>query len=124
MTQASRRNPGARARAEVQILADPDRTVREIAAAAMCSAETVWVARRALAHNGPVGNDVFRQKLRAMPDDPHADRAMTDPANRAARLYSEPPDEIEDFCPGCTPEWAGGSWRHDRACVFAARQKA
>lgn len=112
------RNPGAYARAAQQLALDPARSTRDLAQAAACSDQTVLVARRAARpHNGSVGNQ-FTSKLRVMPGDPHASRAMQDPHNREPALYHDRPDSIELECPGCTLIWAGGTWTHDPGCAL------
>lgn len=55
--------------------------------------------------------------------DRHASTGSLHPAERAARAgdYYYPPDELDEFCPGCTPEQSGGRWVHDRACPARRR---
>jgi hypothetical protein len=93
-------NPGALARARDEILADPARTDRAIAAMIDVDPHTVGRARRQLGMRTPV--------------DRHAP-AAADP--RPLRGYYQPPDpEIEGVCIACTLRWAEGGWQHDRAC--------
>ncbi len=63
--------------------------------------------------------DRLRSRVVIKPDDPHAAPAMTDPHNREPARYTEPPDEIELACAGCTLIYRDARWRHDPACIFA-----
>jgi len=59
--------------------------------------------------------------------DRHASRASMPVAERGGPDYYYRPadaDELDEFCPGCTPELGPDGWQHDRGCVFARRRTA
>ncbi len=118
------RNPGAAQRALEQLALDPDRSTRAIALAARCTPQTVRQARRAQVHNGGMSSrlvDRLRSRVLIKPDDHHAPPAATEAATRVPPRYTEPPDEIELACPGCTLAIEDGEWQHDRSCIFRPR---
>ena len=56
--------------------------------------------------------------------DHHASRASLHPAERRPDYYYPPDSDLDEFCPGCTPELReGGQWVHDRACVMARARR-
>jgi hypothetical protein len=54
--------------------------------------------------------------------DNHAPRSALYPAERLpAEVYYPPDDDVDLFCPGCTPELGEHGWQHDRACPARRR---
>ena len=56
----------------------------------------------------------------------HAPRSALHPADQLPAEVYYPPDEMDEFCIGCTPELGPDGWQHDRGCPLrtAARHTA